>query len=77
MVGNLGSTKKYQIIQGVIMSLCWVVIAFLIIVGLFVFMNPVFKCGNDVTEEDDACRDLTKCYISNKFTATSYRGIVC
>ena len=45
LIGGIGSRKRYQLIQGIVMGLCWVIITFLFANGTFVFMNPVFSCN--------------------------------
>ena len=46
-------------------------------IGAFVFMNPIFKCKGVETSEAVACKKISQCEITNKFTATYSHKLYC
>lgn len=59
------------------MSVIWIVSTFSATIGAFIFMNPLFTCGNESKTEVEACLNIKQCHVENDFTGAYYMGLYC
>ena len=73
----IGSSGKYQKIVIAIMGFSWVATTFSVMINSFIFMNPVFKCGDLELPEPEACLRPGYCKIVNDYSGVYEAGLYC
>ena len=77
MIPIVTKTKIYQKFLIAYMTIAWVLTTWVLMIGAYVFMNPLFMCDGEYKTEKEACTMIDQCRIENDFTATYFNGLYC